>query len=41
MYTSHDMDEITTVCDRVYAIGKDPFYSDLLQRKAVEVEVIT
>ncbi|MEK5037721.1 ABC transporter ATP-binding protein [Sporosarcina sp. FSL K6-3457] len=41
MYTSHDMDEITNVCDRVYAIGKDPFYLDLLQKKAVEVEVIT
>lgn len=41
MYTSHDMDEITNVCDRVYAIGKDPFYTDLLQKKAVEVEVIT
>lgn len=33
MYTSHDMDEITNVCDRVYAIGKDPFYLDLLQKK--------
>lgn len=41
MYTSHDMDEITNVCDRVYAIGTDPFYLDLLQKRAVRVEVIT
>ncbi len=41
MYTSHDMDEIMNVCDQVYAIGKDPFYTDLLQKKAMEVEVIT
>lgn len=41
MYTSHDMDEIMNVCDQVYAIGKDPFYTDLLRKKAMEVEVIT
>ncbi|WP_203247155.1 ABC transporter ATP-binding protein [Sporosarcina beigongshangi] len=40
MYTSHDMDEITNVCDRVYAIGKDPFYADLLQKKMAKVEVM-
>lgn len=38
MYTSHDMDEIITVCDRVYAIGKDPFYIDLLTKKEIVIE---
>lgn len=40
IYTSHDMDEITSVCDRVYAIGKDPFYADLLKMKMMDVEVM-
>lgn len=38
MYTSHDMSEITNVCDRVYSIGKDPFYMDLLQKNGISVE---
>jgi ABC-2 type transport system ATP-binding protein len=38
MYTSHDMDEITTVCDRVYSIGKDPFYMDLLSKKEIVIK---
>ena len=38
MYTSHDMDEITNICDRVYSIGKDPFYMDLLRKNHIEVE---
>ncbi len=38
LYTSHDMNEITTFCDRVYAIGKDPFYINLLTNKGVVVE---
>lgn len=38
LYTSHDMDEITTICDRVYSIGQDPFYMDLLQGKNIIVE---
>ncbi|NYF25339.1 ABC transporter ATP-binding protein [Sporosarcina sp. JAI121] len=38
MYTSHDMDEITTLCDRVYSIGKDPFYMDLLTKNEIAVE---
>ncbi|MER2089787.1 MAG: ABC transporter ATP-binding protein [Sporosarcina sp.] len=38
MYTSHDMDEITTLCDRVYTIGKDPFYMDLLTKNEIAVE---
>jgi ABC-2 type transport system ATP-binding protein len=41
IYTSHDMDEITTICDRVYSIGKDPFYTELLKEKGVAVEDIT
>ncbi len=38
LYTSHDMNEITTFCDRVYAIGNDPFYINLLTNKGVQVE---
>jgi ABC-2 type transport system ATP-binding protein len=38
MYTSHDMDEITTVCDRVYTIGEDPFYMNLLMENKISVE---
>jgi len=38
IYTSRDMDEITTVCDRVYSIGKDPFYFDLLTKKEIVIE---
>ncbi|MBP2077381.1 ABC transporter ATP-binding protein [Oceanobacillus polygoni] len=30
MYTSHDMDEISTLCDRIICIGEDPFYKNLL-----------
>ncbi|WP_144513864.1 ABC transporter ATP-binding protein [Bacillus sp. FJAT-22090] len=38
IYTSHDMTEITSCCDRIYCLGKDPFYSDLLKAKGVTVE---
>lgn len=38
LYTSHDMNEITTFCDRVYAIGNDPYYINLLKNKGVHVE---
>lgn len=38
LYTSHDMDEITHICDRVYAIGKDPFYTNLLTEHNLIVE---
>ncbi|WP_371922522.1 ABC transporter ATP-binding protein [Sporosarcina sp. Marseille-Q4943] len=37
LYTSHDMDEITNVCDRVYSIGDDPFYPTLLKKRGIEV----
>ncbi|MDO5360088.1 MAG: ABC transporter ATP-binding protein [Jeotgalicoccus sp.] len=30
IYTSHDMNEIKDLCDRVVIIGKDSFYKDLL-----------
>ncbi|TFJ93934.1 ABC transporter ATP-binding protein [Lentibacillus salicampi] len=32
LYTSHDMDEIMQLCDRIYCIGEDPFYYDVLQK---------
>ncbi|WP_332646560.1 ABC transporter ATP-binding protein [Lysinibacillus sp. 54212] len=38
VYTSHDMDEIISCCDRVYIIGSDPFYYELLSRKNVPLE---
>lgn len=38
LYTSHDMDEILTLCDRVVSIGEDPFYFDLLQARGIQVE---
>lgn len=40
VYISHDMDEITTLCDRIYSIGKDPFYQKLLREKGLPVEVL-
>jgi ABC-2 type transport system ATP-binding protein len=41
LYTSHDMDEITTFCDRVYSIGDDPFYPSLLRERGIEVEQLS
>ncbi|GAA0601128.1 hypothetical protein GCM10009001_17140 [Virgibacillus siamensis] len=32
LYTSHDMDEIESLCDRIYCIGNDPFYFDILTK---------
>lgn len=37
LYTSHDMDEIMTYCDRVYIIGEDPFYKNYLQDKGITI----
>ncbi|SDQ44729.1 ABC transporter ATP-binding protein [Virgibacillus salinus] len=31
IYTSHDMDEINSLCERIYCIGNDPFYHQVLQ----------
>lgn len=41
LYTSHDMNEITTFCDRVYVIGEDPFYYNLLKTNDIEVVHLT
>lgn len=38
IYISHDMDEIMNLCDKVYAIGNDPFYTQLLKQKNMAVE---
>lgn len=38
IYTSHDMNEITSFCDRIYCLGKDPFYADLLKSRGITVE---
>lgn len=37
LYTSHDMDEIIQLCDRVLCIGNDPFYQEILKNEAKEV----
>lgn len=37
VYTSHDMDEIKELCDRVICIGEDKFYQDLLQKSGKEL----
>lgn len=37
IYISHDMDEIINLCDRVFCLGKDPYYYDLLARLGQEV----
>lgn len=31
IYTSHDMDEIDSLCDRILCIGEDPFYHEVLK----------
>lgn len=41
LYTSHDMDEITNICDRVYSIGDDSFYPSLLKVRGVDVVQLT
>ncbi|SER27194.1 ABC-2 type transport system ATP-binding protein [Gracilibacillus ureilyticus] len=37
IYTSHDMDEIKELCDRVITIGEDPFYTELLKKAGKKV----
>lgn len=37
VYTSHDMDEIINLCDRVFCIGEDPFYKTILKNSGKEV----
>lgn len=37
IYTSHDMDEIKHLCDRILCIGNDPFYKNILSNAGKEV----
>ncbi|MFC4402622.1 ABC transporter ATP-binding protein [Gracilibacillus xinjiangensis] len=37
IYTSHDMDEIKELCDRVITIGEDRFYTELLKEAGKKV----
>ncbi|WP_308436502.1 ABC transporter ATP-binding protein [Virgibacillus salexigens] len=39
VYTSHDMDEINTLCSRVLCIGNDPFYKDILKKAGKNIHV--
>ncbi|WP_330948676.1 ABC transporter ATP-binding protein [Virgibacillus sp. MG-45] len=41
LYTSHDMDEIIHLCDRVICIGEDQFYHDLLIREGKSCLLLT
>ncbi|HLR65398.1 MAG TPA: ABC transporter ATP-binding protein [Pseudogracilibacillus sp.] len=40
IYISHDMDEITQLCNRVFHLGTDPFYQTLLKKRGKEVVVL-
>lgn len=40
LYISHDMDEITTICDRVISIGDDPFYEQILSDANMKVTTL-
>ncbi|RDW16297.1 ABC transporter ATP-binding protein [Oceanobacillus arenosus] len=37
LYTSHDMDEIIHLCDRIICIGDDPFYKEILIDSGKEI----
>lgn len=37
LYISHDMDEITSICNRVISIGSDPFYEQILSAEGMNV----
>lgn len=39
IYISHDMDEITSLCDRVLCIGSDPFYKNILEKTNKKIVV--
>lgn len=39
IYTSHDMDEIKSLCDRIICIGNDPFYANLLKETDIEMSI--
>lgn len=40
LYISHDMDEITSMCNRVISIGDDPFYERILTQAGMEVTTL-
>lgn len=40
LFTSHDMDEITNLCDRIVCIGKDPFYQNVLLEAGVTPQLL-
>lgn len=40
LYTSHDMDEIIQLCDRVLCIGQDPFYKQILKDAGKKVNML-
>ena len=37
IYISHDMDEITSLCERILCIGNDPFYKNILKKTNKEI----
>lgn len=37
IYTSHDMDEIKSLCDHVFCLGDDPFYQNYLSEAGKEI----
>lgn len=40
IYTSHDMDEMIHLCDRVLCIGNDPFYQQVLNDAGQKITVL-
>lgn len=40
IYISHDMDEINSLCDKIYSLGEDPYYYELLKEKELFIEKI-
>lgn len=35
LFTSHDMDEIINLCDRILCIGEDPYYQQILSKAGI------
>lgn len=38
IYISHDMDEIKQLCDKIYSLGQDTYYEELLRAEGLLVE---
>lgn len=38
IYISHDMDEIKELCDKIYLLGEDNYYEELLTKEGLIVE---